>query len=87
MQGTQNYKKIWFQQDGATAHTATTVQSWLRERFQKRFMDKKVWPPRSPDLNPCDFFLWGHLKALVYDPIPSTLDELKVNIEREKETK
>ncbi|GBO01650.1 hypothetical protein AVEN_273261-1 [Araneus ventricosus] len=25
-----------------------------------------TWPPRSPDLNPCDFFLWGHLKSLVY---------------------
>jgi hypothetical protein len=24
------------------------------------------WPPRSPDLNPLDFYLWGHLKSLVY---------------------
>ena len=29
------------------------------------------WPPRSPDLNPLDFYLWGHLKALVYaTPVP-----------------
>ena len=20
------------------------------------------WPPRTPDLKPCDYFLWGHLK-------------------------
>ena len=42
-----------------------------------------MWPPRSPDLNPCDFFLWGHLKALVYNPLPKTLEDLKANIERE----
>ena len=31
----------------------------------------RSWPPRSPDLNPLDFYLWGHLKALVYaTPVP-----------------
>ena len=25
-----------------------------------------VWPPRSPNLNPLDFYLWGLLKILVY---------------------
>ena len=25
-----------------------------------------AWPPRSPDLNPLDFYLWGRLKTLVY---------------------
>jgi hypothetical protein len=25
-----------------------------------------AWPPRSPDLNPLDVYLWGHLKALEY---------------------
>ena len=24
------------------------------------------WPPRSPDLTPMDFFLWGYIKKLVY---------------------
>jgi hypothetical protein len=24
------------------------------------------WPPRSPDLTPFDFYLWGHLKTVVY---------------------
>ena len=26
------------------------------------------WPPRSPDLTPCDFFLWGFVKDSVYVP-------------------
>lgn len=26
----------------------------------------KAWPPCSPDLSPLNFYLYGHLKALVY---------------------
>ena len=25
-----------------------------------------TWPPRSPDLTPLDFYLWGHIKSLFY---------------------
>jgi hypothetical protein len=25
-----------------------------------------AWPPRSPDFNPLDFYVWVHRKALVY---------------------
>jgi hypothetical protein len=78
-----NASKYYFQQDGATAHTANTVQKWLKGQFGKFFLDKTKWPPRSPDLNPCDFYLWGYLKSVVYNPLPKTLDELKSNIERE----
>ncbi|KAL1509836.1 hypothetical protein ABEB36_004513 [Hypothenemus hampei] len=38
------------------------------------------WPARSPDLAPCDFFLWGYLKSLVYNDRPRTLPHLKNNI-------
>ena len=35
------------------------------------------WPPRSPDMTPCDFFLWGYVKERVYvPPLPADLDEL-----------
>jgi hypothetical protein len=26
-----------------------------------------AWSPCSPDLNPLDFYLWGHLKSLMYE--------------------
>ena len=42
-----------------------------------------MWPPQSPDLNPCDYFLWGYLKSVVYNPLSKTLDDLKTNITRE----
>ncbi|GBM90080.1 hypothetical protein AVEN_220365-1 [Araneus ventricosus] len=30
----------------------------------------------QPDLNPCDFFLWGHLKDTVYRKNPTTIADL-----------
>jgi hypothetical protein len=39
------------------------------------------WPPRSPDLTPIDFFLWGFVKDNVYvPPLPTSLHELKTQI-------
>jgi hypothetical protein len=37
-------------------------------------------PPRSPDLNPCDFFLWGHLQNFVYAAPIANLEELTERI-------
>jgi len=34
-------------------------------------------PARSPDLTPCDFFLWGYLKTKVYACRPGTIEQLK----------
>jgi hypothetical protein len=34
------------------------------------------WPARSPDLNPLDFFLWGHLKEIFYRDPPSDMEDL-----------
>ncbi len=45
-----------FQQDGAPAHKAKVVQQWLKEEVP-HFWDAQTWPPSSPDLNPCDFYL------------------------------
>jgi hypothetical protein len=39
------------------------------------------WPPRSPDLTPCDFFLWGYIKDKVFvPPLPRSLPELRQRI-------
>jgi len=45
--------------------------------------DKKMtrWPPRSPDLTPCDFFLWGFVKDTVFvPPLPANLLDLRNRI-------
>ena len=39
------------------------------------------WPPRSPNLTPCDFFLWGYIKDRVYvPPMPRDLPQLRQRI-------
>jgi hypothetical protein len=55
----------------------------VRSKFKEKFIDKKKWLPRSCDLNPCDYFLWPHLKSRVYNPLPKNLYDLKINIENE----
>jgi hypothetical protein len=42
------------------------------------------WPLRSPDLSPCDFFLWGYLQAEVFQHRPRSLDQLKEAIQEER---
>ncbi|KAL1488966.1 hypothetical protein ABEB36_014749 [Hypothenemus hampei] len=74
---------VWFQQDDATAHTAQGSMAILRQHFPTRLISLRgdlQWPARSPDLAPCDFFLWGYLKSLVYNDRPRTLPHLKNNI-------
>jgi len=58
-------------------YTANAVQTWLTGKFGDKFFPKLKWPPRSSDLNPFDYFLWGYLKGHVYSPLPKTLDDLK----------
>ena len=50
--------------------------------MQKLFGTRIVlYPPRSPDLTPLDYFLWGHVyKELVYKENPQTIIELKTLI-------
>ena len=69
-----------FMQDGATPHTANIVKDFLRQQFGENLIGlgfQREWPPRSPDLNPLDFFLWGYLKLRVFRRKPSTIDQLK----------
>lgn len=82
----QTRGNIWFQQDGATAHTARISMALLREMFPGRLISRfgdVPWPARSPDLSVPDFFLWGYLKSLVYNTLPRTIEELKRRIEDE----
>ena len=45
------------------------------------------WPPRLPDMTPCDSFLWGYVKGVVYvPPLPTNLEELKQRITTAQQT-
>ncbi|GFW56263.1 uncharacterized protein TNCV_1877831 [Trichonephila clavipes] len=76
-------QELWFQQDGATCHTARATIDLLKDTFGDRLISRfgpVNWPPRSCDLTPLDYFLWGYVKSLVYADKPQTLDHLEDNI-------
>ncbi|GFV62505.1 SCAN domain-containing protein 3 [Trichonephila clavipes] len=73
-------EELWFQQDTATCHTARATINLLKDTFGDRLISRfgpVNWPPRSCDLTPLDYFLWGYVKSLVYADKPQTLDYLK----------
>ncbi|GFW05479.1 uncharacterized protein TNCV_436601 [Trichonephila clavipes] len=78
-------QELWFQHDGATCHTARATIDLLKDMFAERLISRfgpVNWPPRSCDLTPLDYFLWGYVKSLVYADKPQTLDHLEDNIRR-----
>ena len=71
-------------QDGATPHTTKDNLEYLKLKFQDRLISNRsdiIWPPKSPDLNPLDFFFWGEAMSHVYRCKPATMDDLKSLVE------
>ena len=68
-----------FQQDSASPHKANITQTWLAQNVPS-YVSRNEWPPNSPDLNPCDYYLWGRLEDLVNTKRFTSLDELKAAI-------
>lgn len=73
----------WFQQDGATSHTATETMNLLQTKFPDRIISRNSavnWPARSCDLTPLDYFLWGYVKDRVYTEPIASIAALKLKI-------
>ncbi|GFV04346.1 integrase catalytic domain-containing protein [Trichonephila clavipes] len=78
-------QELWFQQDGATCHTAHATTDLLKDTFGDRLISRfgpVNWPPRSCDLTPLDYFLLGYVMSLVYADKLQTLDHLEDIIRR-----
>ncbi|GFW02039.1 putative transposable element [Trichonephila clavipes] len=78
-------QELWFQQDGLTCHTARATIDLLKDTLGDCLISRfgpVNWPPRSCDLTPLDYFLWGYVKSLVYADKLQTLDHLEDNIRR-----
>ena len=74
---------IWFQQDGATCHSAKATLDGLRPVFEDRIISCRadvVWPYRSCDLTPLDYNLSGAVKDECYTDKLETIDALKDNM-------
>jgi hypothetical protein len=78
------------QLDGAPPHFHGNVRVLLNRVLPQRWIGRAAangdnnllpWPPRSPDLTPCDFFLWGFVKDSVYvPPLPTSIQERRARI-------
>lgn len=85
LQRNENRNKF-YQQDGAPAHYSNVCRRILDEHLPGRWIGRRgpiEWPPRSPDLTVCDFFLWGALRDRVYARLPRNVRELATCIREE----
>ena len=65
-------------EDGASSHTAAATQARFDELKVARL---PCWPCNSPDLNPCDYFLWSQVKAELKTMEPAAnVAQLRVNL-------
>ena len=72
-----------FQQGGSPAHYQD-LRGYLNRNLPQRWIgptgkeDDALmrWPPRSPDLTPCDFFFWVFVKDTVF--VPSLATNLQI---------
>ena len=77
-------KNYYFQQDGATVQTTKAVRKFLAEKFGPRVISRltdTIWPAKSPDLSPLDFWFWGVAMEEVRRVQPDTMEELKQIVE------
>ena len=66
-----------------TPHYTRHVRDYLDESFPNRWLGRGgpiAWPPRSPDLTHLDYYLWGHMKMLVYETKVDSREALRDRI-------
>lgn len=68
-----------YQHDGAPPHNRRDISAFLDANFNiwtgnkaNRNRGQILWPARSADLTPLDFWLWGTLKNEIYS-VPSNI--------------
>jgi hypothetical protein len=75
---------MWFMHDGAPPHFSITIREFLDNVYPARWIARggpTALPPRSPDLNPVDFHLRGHLQTLVYATPVNDIATLRQRVE------
>lgn len=80
-------RNICYMHDGAPAHSTLIVRQFLTDNFGSwigRGQGSYIaWPPRSPDLNMLDFFLWGMLQHRVNITQSRTTEEIEQKVRQE----
>jgi hypothetical protein len=66
---------------GAPAQCSRSMRDVLNNTYHDRGTGRggpTAWPPRSPDLNPLDCYLWGHLKTVCMQLLLTTKRHLTI---------
>jgi hypothetical protein len=72
---------MWFQHDGAPPYFSLVVRAHLNNTYGVQWIGRArpvAWTARPPNLMPLDFFLWGHVKSIMYALPADTREELIV---------
>jgi hypothetical protein len=74
-------QRMCFLHDAAPARFRLAVRQWLGRHYPGHWIGRgpeapALWPPRSPDLNPIDFYKWGCRKNAVYANTVDTRQQL-----------
>ncbi|CAH2090775.1 unnamed protein product [Euphydryas editha] len=80
-------REMIFQNDGCPAHYRRTVREHLSP-FHNRWIGRNgpiLWPARSPDLTPIDFYVWGRMKEIIYEVEIVDLEHLTARINQAAE--
>ena len=75
--------QMYFQHDGAPPHYSRLVREYLYASFPNLWLGRLgpvAWPPRSSDLTPLDYYIWDHMKTLVYETKVDSRAELHARI-------
>lgn len=78
-------RRMWFLHNSAPPHFSLVARQYLTERFANQWIGRDgpiTWPARSPDLDPLDFYLWGHLKSIVYSTPVANVQLLRQRIQQ-----
>jgi hypothetical protein len=76
-------------QAGAGPHIANAVSDFLHDTFKSRVISNRFYGHfacglngllNSPDLNPCEYFLWGFIKEQIFLKKPQTIMEFRALI-------
>lgn len=80
---------ICYMHDGAPPHIPWDIRQCLDDNFNcwigrgEGANKLLAWPPRSPDLNMLDFFLWGVLQHRVYLLANQSIADIETSIQKE----
>ena len=71
--------QMYYQHDGVTPHFSQVVRQYLNHKFPSPWIghgSTQNWPPRSSDLNPLYYHVWGYMKTMVCACKVNTREEL-----------